>query len=168
MSPGSSPTATALDNEAWQRGTTQYLPDGKAGLYPPVLAEGAASLLPDGPRPAVVFHVRVGSDGLAKLDGVERSLIHSRAKLAYETVQAGQLPDAFPELARRIGAAEDARGAARIEPLEQEVHATDNGGYDISLPPAACSPRTTTRRCRWRPTSPSPTRCSPPAPGCSG
>ena len=40
-----------LDTEAWQRGATQYLPDGKAGLYPPVLAEGAASLLPDGPRP---------------------------------------------------------------------------------------------------------------------
>ncbi|MEO7371045.1 MAG: RNB domain-containing ribonuclease, partial [Ilumatobacteraceae bacterium] len=29
-----------LDTEAWQRGATQYLPDGKAGLYPPVLAEG--------------------------------------------------------------------------------------------------------------------------------
>ena len=58
-----------LDQEAWQRGTTQYLPDGKAGLYPPVLAEGAVSLLPGGPRPAIVFHVRVGPDGQSKLDG---------------------------------------------------------------------------------------------------
>ena len=125
----------SLDNEAWHRGTTLYLPDGKAGLYPPALAEGAASLLPDGPRPAVVFHVRVGSDGLSKLDGVERSVIRSRAKLAYETVQPAQLPDSFPELARRIVAAEDARGAARIEPLEQEVDATEHGGYDISFRP---------------------------------
>jgi exoribonuclease R len=125
----------SLDNEAWNRGTTQYLPDGKAGLYPAALAEGAASLLPDGPRPAVVFHVRVGSDGLSKLDGVERSLIRSRAKLAYETVQPAQLPDSFPELARRIVAAEDARGAARIEPLEQDVHVIENGGYDISFRP---------------------------------
>ena len=31
-----------LDQEAWQRGETQYLPDGKAGLYPAALAEGAA------------------------------------------------------------------------------------------------------------------------------
>ena len=84
-----------LDNEAWHRGTTQYLPDGKAGLYPAALAEGAASLLPDGPRPAVVFHVRVGSDGISTLDGVERSLIRSRAKLAYETVQPAQLPSSF-------------------------------------------------------------------------
>jgi len=124
-----------LDGEAWQRGATQYLPDGKAGLYPKALAEGAASLLPDGPRPAIVFHVRVDVDGQSKLDGVERSLVHSRAKLAYETVQPAQLPDAFPELARRIAAAEDARGAARIEPLEQQVHALEHGGYDISFQP---------------------------------
>lgn len=39
-----------IDAEAWKRGESLYLPDGKAGLYPPVLAEGAASLLPDGPR----------------------------------------------------------------------------------------------------------------------
>ena len=35
-----------IDVEAWSRGETFYLPDGKAGLYPRVLAEGAASLLP--------------------------------------------------------------------------------------------------------------------------
>ncbi len=123
-----------LDDEAWLRGTTQYLPDGNAGLYPPALAEGAASLLPDGPRPAIVFHVRVDPSGLSKLDGVERSLIHSRAKLAYETVQPAQLPDAFPELSRRITAAEDARGASRIEPFEQVVKATTQG-YEISYRP---------------------------------
>jgi exoribonuclease R len=111
------------------------LPDGKAGLYPPALAEGAASLLPDGPRPAIVFHVRVGQDGHSKLDGVERSLIRSRAKLAYETVRAADLPDAFPELSRRVALAEDARGAARIEPFEQLVKATEGGGYDISFRP---------------------------------
>ncbi len=41
----------AIDTEAWTRGETLYLPDGKSGLYPKVLSEGAASLLPDGPRP---------------------------------------------------------------------------------------------------------------------
>ena len=34
----------AIDAEAWARGETLYLPDGKAGLYPPILSEGAASL----------------------------------------------------------------------------------------------------------------------------
>src|SRR3954447_3652240 len=64
----------AIDLEAWTRGTTLYLPDAKAGLYPPVLAEGAASLLPDGPRPAITFTVRVAPDGSVKLDGAERAL----------------------------------------------------------------------------------------------
>jgi len=123
-----------IDTEAWLRGETLYLPDGKAGLYPPALTEGAASLLPGGPRPAVVFHVRVDEAGQSKLDGVERSLIRSRAKLAYETVKPSQLPKAFPELARRIAHAEEIRGAARIEPFEQEVRATEHG-YDISSRP---------------------------------
>jgi exoribonuclease R len=124
-----------IDNEAWRRGETLYLPDGRAGLYPPVLAEGAASLLPDGVRPAVVFHVRVDAEGQSKLDGVTRSTIRSRAKLAYEIVKPSDLPDAFAELARRIALAEDARGAARVETVEQAVRVTDDGGYDISFRP---------------------------------
>ncbi|MDO8364049.1 MAG: RNB domain-containing ribonuclease [Actinomycetota bacterium] len=123
-----------LDTEAWLRGSTLYLPDGKAGLYPPALAEGAASLLPDGPRPAVVFHVRVGTDGNAVLDGAERAIIHSRAKLAYDTVAAHELPAEFDELSRRVQAAEEARGAARLEPPEQVVE-RNNGGYQLSFRP---------------------------------
>jgi exoribonuclease R len=124
----------AVDVEAWQRGATQYLPDGKAGLYPPRLAEGAASLLPDGPRPAIVFHVRVDPSGQAKLDGAERSIVRSRAKLAYETVQPSQVPGDFSELSRRIAAAEEARGASRVEPPEQLVVATA-AGYEITFRP---------------------------------
>ena len=52
-----------VDQEAWKRGATLYLPDGKASLYPRALSEGAASLLPSGPRPAVVFIVKVAADG---------------------------------------------------------------------------------------------------------
>lgn len=125
----------ALDVEAWRRGETVYLPDGKAPLYPPVLSQGAASLLPDGPRPAVVFTVRVTADGAAKLDGAERALIRSRAKLAYETATAPDLPLGFDDLARRIAAAEQARGAARIDPPEQEVSAVAPGAYQLAFRP---------------------------------
>ena len=71
---------------------TIYLPGDRAGLYPPQLAEGAASLLPDGPRPAVVFTVRVAPDGSVRLAGAERSVIRNRAKLAYSTVTLAELP----------------------------------------------------------------------------
>jgi exoribonuclease R len=128
----------ALDAEAWQRGVTVYMPDERARLYPAALSEGAASLLPDGPRPAVVFTVRVDDAGAARLDGVERALVHSRAKLAYETVRPEQLPPEFGELARRITAAEDARGASRVEFPEQELEQRD-GHWELRFEPRLAS-----------------------------
>ena len=128
------PDGGAMDREAWLRGTSQYLPDGKVPLYPPVLSDGAASLLPDGERPAVIFIVRVGPAGEAKLDGVERARIRSRAKLAYETVREDQLPAGFAELTGRIEAAERVRGAARVEPPEQEV-VREDGCFRLQLRP---------------------------------
>ena len=124
-----------LDIEAWQRGETVYLPDGKASLYPKELSEGAASLLPDVDRPAVVFTVRIAPDGRSSLDGAVRASIRSRAKLAYENVQASDLPQGFDELARRIAAAEDARGAARVDPPEQELTVDSNGHFTLAFRP---------------------------------
>ena len=124
-----------LDGEAWKRGVTIYLPDGRAGLYPPALSEGAVSLLPDGPRPAVVFVVRVDAGGNAVLDGVERAIIRSRAKLAYETATPADLPKGFDEFAARIHAAENRRGASRVETPEQEVEPDGEGRYRISFRP---------------------------------
>lgn len=123
-----------MDREAWVRGTSQYLPDGKVSLYPPILSEGAASLLPDQDRPAVVFTVRIASDGKVKLDAVERCVIRSRAKLAYDGVTPDQLPQGFDEIARRIEAAETARGASRLDPPEQEV-VRDDGHYRLEMRP---------------------------------
>ncbi|MEO6716019.1 MAG: RNB domain-containing ribonuclease [Novosphingobium sp.] len=131
----------AIDTEAWQRGTTSYLPDGKASLYPQVLCEDAASLLPDGPRPAVVFTVRVAPDGAVRLDGAERALVRSRAKLAYDTVHPEQLPAQFADLARRIAAAEERRGAARVDPPEQEVERGTDGKFTLTLKPQLASER---------------------------
>ena len=125
----------AIDSEAWHRGETLYLPDGKAGLYPPALAEHAASLLPDGPRPAVVFTVRVAPDGGARLDGVERALVRSRAKLGYASVRDADLPEAFHDLAARVQSAEARRGAARVDPPQQEVVALGEGRYALAYRP---------------------------------
>lgn len=115
-----------VDVEAWKRGGTVYLPGDRAPLYPPVLCEAAASLLPDGPRPAVVFTVLIDSHGGVRLDGVERAVIRSRAKLAYDAVGPGDLPAGFDELSRRIVVAEDERNAPRVEFPEQELERTDD------------------------------------------
>ena len=123
-----------IDREAWKRGVTVYLPDGRAGLHPERIAEDAGSLLPGAPKPAIVFTVRVASDGSVSLDGAERAMIRNRAKLAYSTVTPGDLPPAFPELSRRIEQAERQRGAERIQWPEQEVVRAGRG-YTLRFRP---------------------------------
>ncbi|HET9428719.1 MAG TPA: RNB domain-containing ribonuclease [Allosphingosinicella sp.] len=130
-----------VDAEAWRRGATLYFPDGKAPLYPPILSQGAASLLPDGPRPAVIFTVRVAPDGGVALDSAERAVIHSRAKLAYDQVKDEDLPADFPELARRIQAAEARRGAKRVDPPQQEVVELREGLFSLHFRPLLASER---------------------------
>lgn len=116
-----------LDAESWKRGVTVYLPDGRAPLYPPVISEGAASLLPDEDRPAYVFTVHVDPQGDAKLAGCERAIVRSRAKLAYDAVTPSDLPEPFADLSARIVAAEERRDAPRVEFPEQELDRTADG-----------------------------------------
>lgn len=126
----------ALDAEAWRRGTTQYLPDGRAPLYPAAVSEGAASLLPDGPRPAVVFRVRLGDGADPVLDGVERAMVRSRAQLAYESVTDADLPAGLAEFARRMADRDERHGATRVDPPEQEVRRIDGDGrYELAYRP---------------------------------
>lgn len=125
----------ALDLEAWSRGTTIYMPDGRAGLYPSRLSDGAASLLPDVERPSVVFTIRVDPDGKPSLDGAARAMIRSRAKLAYETVTPADLSADFFELSRRIQQAEDARGAARVDAPQQELVVGADGRFALAFRP---------------------------------
>lgn len=123
---------SALVAEAWRRGVTLYLPDGRARLYPAVLSEDAASLLPDGPRPSIVVSVRCARDGTVTLAGAERALINSRAKLAYETTEVGDVPH-LEAFAARMTQAEEARGAARVDPPEQELERDGEGRYRLGF-----------------------------------
>ena len=110
-----------VDEEAWRRGVTVYAPDGPVRLYPPVLSEHAASLLPDGDRPAVLLTVAVDGSGQATLRSARRALVRSQAQLAYGPGPLPGLPPLLPELARRIEAADEARGAWRLDAPEQEI-----------------------------------------------
>jgi exoribonuclease R len=131
----------AMDREAWKRGTTVYLPDARVGVYPPSISEAVASLLPDGPRPAVLLSVVVAPDGQTSLRRAEQVLVRSRAKLGYETATAAQLSPLLPEFAARIVGAEDRRGASRIEFPEQEVDPDPDtpGGFLLKIRPRADS-----------------------------
>ena len=83
ISPG-----TALDAETHARGETSYFPDLRVPLHPPVLAEGAASLLPDQVRPAVVWTLGLDVKGELTSTKVERARVMSGRRLEYIGVQA--------------------------------------------------------------------------------
>jgi exoribonuclease R len=86
-----------IEREAWRRGVTHYAPDRREPLYPPALSEGAASLLPGAPRPAVLFDVALDARAEVRAWAVGRALVRSRAQLTYAQLQAhGEHPDAAP------------------------------------------------------------------------
>lgn len=126
-----------VDDEAHRRGETAYSPDLRSPLYPPVISEAGGSLLPDGPRPAVVWTIDVDGAGETVDTHAERALVASRAKLSYADVEhaldIGSADDSLallPEIGRLLQDAERARGGASLGIPRQEVVASDDG-YEL-------------------------------------
>ncbi len=140
-----------VDVEARRRGQTLYAPDGRTPLHPPVLSEGAASLLEGQVRPAFVWRFEQDGDGEVQGTELVRALERSRRRLDYGQVQAAadQVPDGATDpdelvarqavLLRAVGvrrmALEERRGGANLPLPEQEVTAVD-GRYTLTLRPA--------------------------------
>jgi len=129
-----------LKAETWRRGETVYLPDGRIPLHPTVLSEGAASLLPDQVRPAVVWSIDLDSSGATGDVRVERATVRSRARLDYPSVQrdvdggGGAEPIALlPELGALLIERGLARGAINLPIPAQEVEPADGGGWRLVL-----------------------------------
>ncbi|MFD2494058.1 RNB domain-containing ribonuclease [Amycolatopsis jiangsuensis] len=136
------PPGGALDHEARRRGQTLYLPDGNVPLHPPVLSEGAASLLPGEVRPAVLWTIDVGEDGELAATRVRRALVRSVEQLDYEGVQAAL--DAgrphpsvavLPELGRLRRELAVRRGALELQLPEQEITGDADGGWVLDRRP---------------------------------
>jgi len=128
------PEGGVVEREAWQRGLTIYGLAEKISLYPKGISQSAASLLPDGPRPAMLAIVATRPNGTVKLRSVERAICSSRAKLAYDKVDLSSLPH-VEDFAKRMWADEVARGAFRVDFPQQEVivDATAPGGVRLEL-----------------------------------
>lgn len=117
-----------VDVEANRRGETLYGADSKVPLHPPVLSEGAASLLPDVERPALLWTIKVDGTGEGTDVEVVRARVRSRARLDYEGVQ-GQVDagtaDPMIDLLREVGELrmkrEAARGGVSLPLPEQEI-----------------------------------------------
>lgn len=131
-----------LDREVRRRGQTFYLPDGNVPLHPPVLSEGAASLLPDQTSPAALWTLDCDEHGDLRNATVRRALVRSRARFDYDSVaaalEAGSEHPSLSELPnigrlRREHAV--ARGAVELQLPDQEVESDGAGGWRLTLRP---------------------------------
>ncbi|MEO7124931.1 MAG: RNB domain-containing ribonuclease [Nakamurella sp.] len=128
----------AIDAESRRRGMTLYCPDIRVPLYPTELCEGAASLLPDADRLAVLWTIDIDDRGEPTAVDVRRSLVRSRAQLDYVTVQAqtnvGELHPSIALLPRvgrlRLQAARR-RHAIDLDLPDSEVVCGDDGRWTL-------------------------------------
>lgn len=129
-----------LDASVHERGVTFYGPDGRIGLHPAVLSEGAASLLPDQVRPACLWRIRLDADGEIAAAEVVRARVRSRAQLTYEQVQRAldgepeaEVPDwatLLADVGRLRQQREADRGGASLQIPEQEI-VRDGDRYEL-------------------------------------
>jgi exoribonuclease R len=135
----------ALDRESFARGVTLYLPDGRAPMLPNIIGQGAASLLAEQDRPALLWTIDLDPTGATASARLERATVRSRAALDYPGVQVALdrgHADAPLALLREIGSLrrdlEAARGGISLDLPSQEVVADGEGSfrleYDAPLP----------------------------------
>ena len=129
----------AIDAEARERGQTMYAPDGRIPLHPPVISEGAASLLEGQLRGAYVWTMQLDADANVTATTLVRSRVKSRHRYSYVEVQK-QLDegsaDESLQLLREVGlkriTLEQPRGGASLNrPDEEVVH--ENGTYSLTM-----------------------------------
>lgn len=105
VTPGS-----ALDREAYARGTSVYFPDRCIPMLPPELSEGLCSLKPGVNRLTMNVEVSIRQDGTVGRAVFYPSVIRSRARLTYDDVHGF--------LARGGAGAAEREGAGRRVPEE--------------------------------------------------
>ena len=79
---------TLLDREARERSTSIYFPEGKIPMLPPLLSEGALSLVANEVRPAMSVLVTLTPEGEAVDYQITPSLIRVVERLSYEDADA--------------------------------------------------------------------------------
>ncbi|MGN6325521.1 RNB domain-containing ribonuclease [Pseudolysinimonas sp.] len=126
-----------MDLESHRRAETIYAAGHRIPLYPTVLSEGAASLLPDQLRGAFVWRFALDHAGEVTERTVSRARVRSRRRLDYVGV-AQQLADGTADemlqLVREVGrlrlALEKQRGGASLQAPETVVEQVA-GRYEL-------------------------------------
>ena len=130
-----------LDAETRRRGQTMYAPDTRIPLHPPVLSEGAASLLPGVDRRAFVWRFELDDGARPTRVTVTRAIVRSRAQWSYDdaqrAIEAGDAPGsllAMPWFGAERASRERERGGASLNIPEARILAVstaEGDGYTI-------------------------------------
>lgn len=133
------PKGGPVDLEALDRGTSVYLVDRTVPMLPHSLSSGACSLRPDEDRYAVSVFVTLDLEGRVHSRRFARTVIRSRHKLAYETVnevlegpgsvsaEADRAIRDLDRVARGLRAKREARGSIDFDMPEARVVLDDAG-----------------------------------------
>ncbi len=137
---------SALDREAFDRGTSVYLVDRVVPMLPHVLSGGLCSLKLGEDRLTMSVVLQISGDGTIRGQRIVRGVINSRAKLSYEHAQAiidgGAAPEGAGERASDgpvvlRGAASDVEDAvAHLVRLSRVIRRRRQqaGSIDFDLP----------------------------------
>jgi len=132
---------SALDKEAYERGTSVYLPGRVLPMLPEKLSNGVCSLVPGQDRLVLSVLVEVADDGRVLKHSFREGVIRSKARLTYTQVQGfadGKgMPEEFKwlepdlalllELTRKLKAERVAKGALDFQFTEVKVDIGEAG-----------------------------------------
>jgi VacB/RNase II family 3'-5' exoribonuclease len=129
-----------IDVEAHERGETLYGAGSRIPLHPPALSEGAASLLPEQTRPALLWSITLDEAGAPTDVTVERAMVRSRERWSYDAAQvaleegtAGEVLQLLAEVGQLREQQEAARGGISLPLPEQEVEVSDDGDFQLEF-----------------------------------
>ena len=132
---------SALDNEAWLRGTSVYFPSRVVPMLPEAISNGLCSLKPEVDRLCMVCEMHINNNGVVEDYQFYEGVMHSHARLTYTEVGImladgdserkekllGQYGRVFPHLQAlhslysALRARRDERGALEIETVETQM-----------------------------------------------
>jgi len=88
---------SALDKEAWNRGTSVYFPAQVIPMLPELLSNGLCSLNPHVDRLTMACEISISSDGEVEGYRFCEAVIHSHARLTYTKVNAMLMDESAPD-----------------------------------------------------------------------
>lgn len=136
---------TALDDDAYQRGTSVYFPNFVVPMLPEKISNGLCSLKPNVDRLAYVCEIQLDFQGVARSWEIYEAVIHSHARVTYGEAQeiiSKENSHKLPEVQKNILCAADLakilmakryqEGSLDLDIPETEV-IIDEGGHPIDI-----------------------------------